>query len=302
MSEEHKACAETANARFETNTWTGSGVGRYNEDYALADLAHGCVVLVDGATGLTKANLVTGESDASWYARSLCKAIVSRLHFGTVRDGEQIRASLLAAGEEVAAAYRSLPGAADLARIDEPNGSLAVLVWDSHRASVTLLGDCTAVVGLCDGSCRTLHDDTLTQLDGKNYARMFAYAIEHGTTMAEARRALNPRFIENRLKMNEPGGYWAADISCRGMVHATTVSFATDEVAWLFACSDGYAAAVDMGVLADAAELGRAVAAGQGVAVGDRLRAAELDDAGCWRVHRSKTSDDATYAFVRIAS
>ena len=281
-------------ATGETQTWTGSGVGRFNEDYAEVRLDAGCAVLVDGATGLTKANLVPGESDAAWYARHLAKALA-----GQLADPARLTVdSYVHAGGEVAQAYRLFDGATDLARIDEPNGSVASLRWQGGQVEVSLLGDCTAVVLMRDGSATVLQDDTLTKLDEENYARMYVYATEHDTTMAEARRALNPRFIENRLKMNEPGGYWAADISCRGMSRVQSWTFDASEVRALFACSDGYAAAVDMGVVADAADLATRVAAGEGQSLGEALRAAEQEDAGCWRVHRSKTSDDATYVLI----
>lgn len=279
---------------WETNTWTGSGEGRHNEDFALIDQDGSSAVLVDGATGLTKANLVAGTSDAAWFAHTFCAELSAR-----IADAEAATSqALFAAGEATAEAYRALPGADALARIDEPNGSLAVLRWSETHAEVSLLGDCTAAVLLRDRPWQVLHDDTLTKLDNENYERMYAYATERGTTMAQARRALNPRFIENRLKMNEPGGYWALDISCRGLVHLQTFAFDPHDVVALFACTDGYAAAVDMGVTATAAELAQRVMAGEGTALGEALRAAEHEDAGCWRVHRSKTSDDATYVLA----
>lgn len=280
----------------ESNTWTGSGVGRQNEDFALVDEEAQCAVLVDGATGLTKANIVPGESDATWFARTLSTCLAPLLadpKMSTIQ-------ALCNAGEATATSYSQFEGAAELARIDQPNGSVAVLRWQAGTVEVTLLGDCTAVVLKRNGSAVALHDDTLTMLDEQNYERMYQHAIRRGTTMAEARKALNPRFIENRLKMNQPDGYWAADISCAGMEHALSWHFDASEVAGLFACSDGYAAAVDMGVCADALELARRVAAGEGAVVGEQLRAAELEDAACWRVHRSKTSDDATYVMVRF--
>ncbi|MBP3893324.1 MAG: hypothetical protein J6D34_04700 [Atopobiaceae bacterium] len=285
-----------ASLTWETNTWTGSGVGRYNEDYALVDMASKSAVLVDGATGLTKVNVVQGESDAAWYARHLCKATVAHLAKKTLPAAK----ALADAAAEVAATYRSFDGAGDLQRIDEPNGSVAVLHWDASQVTVVTLADCTVVVGLQDGTCKVIYDDTLAKLDNQNYERMYSYATSNGVTMAEARRALNPRFIENRLKMNEPGGYWAADISCRGMEHATTTSFDFSDVSWVFACTDGYANAVDMGVTESFESLARAVADGGGVKLGKSLRAAETEDAACWRVHRSKTSDDATYLLVRF--
>lgn len=284
----------SASVRWETLTLPGSGEGRINEDHALVDQQARCAVLIDGATGLTKANLVPGESDAAWYARTLCEELAERLADPAASTTD----ALVEAGLAVARSYRRLPGAASLERIDEPNGSVAILRWQADEVEVSLLGDCTAVVALRDGSCEVMCDDTLTRLDDQNYERMFAYATKHGTTMAHARRALNPYFIENRLKMNEPGGYWAADISCRGMTHALTRTFPLDQVESLFACSDGYASAVTMGVCEGLGELSRRVAAGEGRLVGEELRAAEREDALCWRVHRSKTSDDATYVCV----
>lgn len=280
-----------AQPTWETGTWTGSGEGRRNEDFALVSPAGRCAVLVDGATGLTKVNLVPGESDAAWYARTLTQHLLARLADPTVSTTD----ALVAAGTAAAEAYRLYPGATELSRIDEPNGSLAVVRWDDTTLEVSMLGDCTAAVTLRDGRVHAIHDDTLTKLDDENYARMYAYATAHDTTMAIARRALNDRFIENRLKMNEPDGYWAADISCRGMDHALTYTFPLADVASVCACSDGYADAVTMEVCGTVAELAARVAAGEGAQVADELRRAETADAGCWRHHRSKTSDDATY-------
>jgi len=290
------AASDSRSARCKTGTWTGSGVGRVNEDHALYDERLCCAVLVDGATGLTKANVVPGTSDAAWYAQKLSERLLAHLADPLVTMTD----AFVEAGNEAAEAFRRIPGACRLARIDEPNGSVAVLRWQGTRVQVGLLGDCTAVVVFVDGTTQVLHDATLTLLDDENYERMYRYATERGSTMAEARKALNPRFIENRLKMNEPGGYWAADVSCRGMSHALCHEFAADQVAGLLACSDGYAAAVDMGVVTDAGQLSARVAAGEGATVAAELRSAEELDAGCWRVHRSKTSDDATYVYVAL--
>lgn len=280
--------------RWETQTWAGSGEGRVNEDYALVDAGACCAVLVDGATGLTKVNLVAGTSDAAWYVRRLCEALSQTM----ATTGLALAEALPVAGRLAADDYRLFPGADALARIDDPNGSLAALDWRDGRLTVAMLGDCTAVVSLVDGSHVVLHDDTLTQLDEQNYRRMLAYAQSHDTTMKRARVALNPRFIENRLKMNQPGGYWAADVSCDGMTHAQLSTYPLAAVRSVFSCSDGYAAAVDMGVVPDAAQLASRVEAGEGRMVGQLLREAEQADEGCWRVPRSKTSDDATYLFV----
>lgn len=281
----------------ETRTWAGSGAGRINEDYAVLDAGAGHAVLVDGATGLTKANLVAGESDASWFARELATRTAELLADSETRTAE----ALAQAGKDVAADYLQLPGALTLKREDLPNGSVAILRWSSTQLEVSMLGDCTAVVLLRDGSDVVVHDAALDALDQQNYARMYRYAKRNHQTMAEARRAVNNHFIANRLKMNEPGGYWAADIICRGYGHELVRRFPLEEVAGVFACSDGFIAAVDMGVCADAPTVARRVLAGGGEQLADALRDAEQDDAGCLRVHRSKTSDDATYVAISFA-
>ena len=283
----------------QTCTWTGSGEGRVNEDFAVIREDSGCAVLVDGATGLTKVNLIAGESDASWYARELCERTVDLLGATTQDEGGMPTTTAMDdAAQGVAADYLRLPGAADLTREDLPNGSVAVLRWDGDQLEVTMLGDCTAAVAMRDGSVCVVHDATLDALDQENYERMYRHAVEHGTTMAQARRALNDRFIANRLKMNEPGGYWAADITCRGFGNELVERFPMQEVAGVFACSDGFVAAVEMGVVGDAEELALRTLAGEGQRLAKELRAAERADAELWRVHRSKIGDDATYVAI----
>ena len=293
-----KTASDTHTPSGRRNTWTGSGVGRINEDYAFLTSLQGCAVLVDGATGLTKANVVAGESDAAWYARTLTERLLVRPCGPQVAMADAVFRGWGAGGRKPSAPF---PGATELARIDEPNGSVVALRWQGDQVQVGLLGDCTAVVTMRDGSTPSFHDDTLTKLDDQNYERMYAYATERGTTMAEARKALNPRFIENRLKMNEPGGYWAADVSCRGMAHVLCHAFRLAGSWGFLPASDGYAHAVDMGVVRRAGSWPAAWRPGEGRPWARSLREAEALDAGCWRVHRSKTSDDATYRLIRRA-
>lgn len=163
-----------------------------------------------------------------------------------------------------------------------------------------MLGDCTAAVALRDGTVRVLHDPTLDGLDRENHERMWRYARENGTMMAEARRAVNDGFVHTRLMMNEPDGYWAADVSCRGFGHEMTERFPLDDVAGAIMFSDGYAAAVRMGVVGDMGELAAGTLGGYGVGIAERLRAAEREDGMLMRVHRSKASDDATYVAMRL--
>lgn len=278
----------------ETRSWPGSGAGRVNEDYALIDTAARCAVLVDGATGLTKVNLIAGETDASWYARELTTRTVALLRDPTTPTTQ----ALAQAGTSVASEYLQLPGASTLNREDLPSGCVAILRWTNNELEVVMLGDCTAVVTLRDGSTQEVHDATLDELDRQNFERMYRYAAFNNTTMAEARRAINDRFIENRLKMNEPDGYWAADSTCRGFGHELVGCFSLSQVAGVFACSDGFAATVDMGVCANTTELATRTLAGEGAQLAEDLRAAELADKDLMRVHRSKISDDATYVAV----
>lgn len=281
----------------QTRSWVGSGLGRQNEDYACVDVEARCAVLVDGATGLTGINLVEGQSDAAWYARSLATEAFRRM----VGDAELSGSAALGlSGHEVAESYLSLTGSRELTAADRPNGSAAVLRWDDESVEVTMLGDCTAVVLLANGEASVVHDGTLDALDQANYRLMHQYAVSEGTTMAEARRALNDCFVSNRLLLNEKGGYWAADVSCRGFGHELVRSYPTNEVSDVLLCSDGFVAAVEMGVVSGLAELARIVADGGGEELGRALRAAEQKDSGLWRHPRSKISDDATYVLVSL--
>ena len=278
----------------EARTWPGSGAGRCNEDSARVDLESGCGVLVDGATGLSKSHLTGAESDAAWYSQALVRESLIELADQSQALGEALRA----AGTRVARSYMSLPGAKDAERIDYPNGSLTAVRWDEDRLELASLGDASSVVVMKSGAHVVLHDATLDTLDKLNYERMFRHATEHGTSMREARKALNDRFVEHRLLMNERDGYWAVDVTCRGYGHEWRLEVPCSQVRGVVMCSDGFAAAVDMGVVGDLGELADLVMAGEGERLGRDLRVAELKDEGCWRVHRSKTSDDATYAAI----
>lgn len=277
----------------EIRSWTGSGHARHNEDYACIHESSGTMVLIDGATGLTKANIVVGTSDAAWYAQRLAERCALYLGMDV-----RLQDALRRAGSEVAEEYLAFPGAETLQRIDMPNGSLAAARWSGANLEIAMLGDCYAVVETLDGTWELIHDDTLDKLDQLNYDRMYDYATSRKVSMAEARIALNDCFKANRLRMNEENGYWAADISCRGFGHELTKTFVRGSVRSVFVCTDGYAAAVAMGVAKDVVSIAQGVARGEGERIGELLRKAERKDKLCLRVPRSKPSDDATYAFA----
>ncbi|MDO4851669.1 MAG: protein phosphatase 2C domain-containing protein [Actinomycetota bacterium] len=270
-----------------------------NEDFAAIDLDARIAVVIDGASGLGKTSVTPAKSDAAWFSHMLGTRMVE--HAGDPARG--ILGILLDAQEETAREYRLFPGSGEVPAIDEPSAGVAAAIWDDDSLHVATLGDCLALVAFSDGSTKVFLDGKLPLLDAKAIDEMTRIANESGMTVRQARDtdAVQGMLVRHRLMRNTEEGYWAADITGKGMAHCSVHSFPMAGVRGVFLCSDGYAAAVSEGLFDTVEELASSTFAGNGEETLRDLRDAEAQDSDMDRWPRFKQSDDASYAIVVFA-
>lgn len=284
---------------IELFTDTGTSDTGINEDYVSADLLTGYMVVLDGASNLTKRNLTPCKSDSAWFSHKLGKNIEKTI--GTT--DESITDILYAAGKETADEFNSF--AEKINRDDEPSAGLIVAKWQPDSCSegnleIATLGDCLGVVGFTDGATEIIYDEHLGKLDAKVINKMADLILRNGYSHKEAREAVAEDLMQNRLLRNRENGYSVADPSCLGYKKSLVRKYALDKVKFVFLCSDGCYSAVRMGLVKDYSELAQEIANGKGHEIMRRLRELENIDSQMHKFPRFKISDDATYGLVNF--
>lgn len=280
-------------------TGTGTSDTGINEDYVSADLLTGYMVVLDGASNLTKRNLTPCKSDSAWFSHKLGKNIEKAIG----DTSKPITDILYAAGKETTDEFNSFAEKID--RNDEPSAGLIVAKWQTNSCSdgsleVATLGDCLGVVGFIDGTTEIVYDEHLGKLDATVINKMSDLILRNGYSYKSAREAVAEDLMQNRLLRNRENGYSVADPSCSGYKKSLVRKHAVEKVKFVFLCSDGCYSAVRMGLGKDYSELAQGIANGKGHEIMRRLRELENEDSQMHKFPRFKISDDATYGLVNF--
>jgi len=199
--------------------------------------------VIDGASVLSKINIIDENSDAAWFAGQLKERLCRRLQSDVKTPTETILEEIIRElhGEYCrAAAEKGIrePG-------DSPSTSIALFRRVEERIEFFGLGDCTGAAELEDGTISLFKDASLAVLDSSVLKKMKELHRQTGISVLEARAACNNLLLENRMKRNREGGYWILDLSGDGIGHGVKASWPAASLKTFFACSDGFAQLVD---------------------------------------------------------
>ena len=109
--------------------------------------------------------------------------------------------------------------------------AVAITVRHGDRLTVAVLGDCTATLRLADGRSITVTDPAVRALD----------AAALGGNPEE----LQARFLDHRLRMNQPGSYWILADQPAAAEHVTSETVPADLVTEVVLETDGHNAPPD---------------------------------------------------------
>lgn len=223
----------------------------HNED--AIHLAPTCIVVVDGASGLSRESVMGWASDAQWFSHRLADLACEQSTGAWASQSSAMRHALSELRREFGKALDSEPSLARTrSRADLPSASVAMARLTSTHLEIFSLGDCTTLVGYMDGSVEAIHDASVTRLDGATISLMVHLARANGTSVRSARELVDDDLRVHRMLMNrDHDGYWIADLSGAGIDHATVFRRRLGEVRDVALMTDGFAAAYDVLGLVD---------------------------------------------------
>lgn len=259
-----------------------------------------CFVL-DGASVLSKINIVDEQSDAAWFASQIKEKLCSRLEAGAPEPTDVLLSEIIG---ELADIYY---GTAEKKGIEPPadSPSAGIALFRIRKGSIEFfgLGDCTGVVRKADDKVLVMKDTRLSAFDGQVLGRMAEMHRETGISVMEAREKCSDMLIENRSRRNKDNGYWILDLSGAGIDHALTCSWPSDSIKAFFCCSDGFAQLTDVfGIYKDYAGLLEAAESADLIKLCETLFAEQDKDPQANRFPRFKFRDDTSCLWGEPAS
>ncbi|HEY5338845.1 MAG TPA: protein phosphatase 2C domain-containing protein [Rhizomicrobium sp.] len=263
-------------------------------DDAMAHDEHAGVVF-DGATGLGE-NLMPGQSDAAWLATFGSRRLMAHL-----KDGDAPKDAARAAMQDAQKSYEALRKRAPKERYEIPYASMMLACANAKGAGMLWFGDCAALVKRPDAPVEVVG----VAFDARTLesARVARLAAKHG--LSPAAGINRPEYMEALRKArnyaNTAKGHYIFAPDPVGADHASEQRITAPAGTVFLLCSDGF--------LALASDYGRytpetliAAAQSKGLkALGEELRAIEVDDPDGTKFPRFKTSDDATALLMRLA-
>ena len=199
--------------------------------------------VIDGASVLSKINIVDEQSDAAWFATQIKERLCARFDVDNKTPTDVILKEIIDDLNRIycdtaIAKCMEIPS-------DSPSAGIALFRQMSDEIEFYGVGDCTGAIKMMDGNVEVLKDNRLCALDGCVIERMAELHRKTGISVLEAREKCNDLLLNNRSKRNKDGGYWILDLSGIGIGHATICSWPAESVKTVFACSDGFAQLID---------------------------------------------------------
>lgn len=266
------------------------GSGDFNEDI-IGLSPYGAWVL-DGATGLNNKNLVSTESDAKWYVNWWN----SYLHENMKRE-DSLKEIIKDGIEEITEEYNKLIGDNKIEAIDFPSCSCSILKFYEDKIEYLLLGDCTLLLDHNE-TVKILKDETICGLDKKVFDFMEEIKDSRGMTLNEKKAKVMPIIIENRLKKNTEGGYWALEFSKDAVDNCVSGFIDLEDEIKIMMTSDGFSCGYDRYKIFDKDEMMK-VAQVKGIDyIYRKVRKLEKDDEMAIEFPRFKIYDDSSCVYL----
>lgn len=246
-------------------------------------------MVVDGASGLTKADHMHMQSDAGWFSHFLCAYLASH------NDSKRTLSDLLKeACLQAKARFENCP------EIEQPSCALAILrknqVTDSYEYLV--LGDCVLLIERTDHSVMRITDPNIGSFDQMAIDEMERLSEERHEPFLAQRPAVHSILVHNRGMKNKPDGYAIADLSTDWLGRQLTGFFPIEQFLQAALYSDGFDQLQSFLNLSDGGFAGYLFSRKADELI-DELFEKQEQDADCSRLPRLKKRDDTSLILVR---
>jgi len=195
--------------------------------------------LLDGATGLSGANLTDEKSDARWYTKWWDSYLSNHL-----KDDIPIAQIITNGIHQVLIDFHEAIGNKLCRKLDYPSSSIIVLKWHEHNIEYFSLGDSPLMIQNGD-SLEEITDKIVPSLDAKVFNAIKQAIEEHNITSWEAKKFVQPMLKEHRMMLNTEEGYWILGFDAKAVSKAFQGILNINEPTKILMASDGFSAFVD---------------------------------------------------------
>ncbi len=253
--------------------------------------------VLDGATGLASAPVVSEQSDARWLVEKANEALRD---FGDVED-----LSLSDLFHNVIS-YLKISFSDEAIRIpsvshEYPSSSMIFTRYSEGLLEYASLGDCRLLLRRKSGDVVSLGGNhMLSALDQLALDKSSEHPDVDTLTVADRFKGSLPILREHRDIANSEGGYWLLGLDVEAASHISEGALHVEPGDEVLLMSDGFYRLVNVfGKISESGIFD--IARDNGLEeLGARLRITERSDPECIDHPRFKVSDDATALFIRI--
>lgn len=202
---------------------------KFNEDeyYTSDDF----IFVLDGASGLTKLNVMT-EDDAYWFVNRLKEEIIRRKGYERIVD------IVCESVEAVRDEYKL-----DFSKMDKremPAACLSLFRIKDQKLQYFGLGDSVGIIEKVNGEVECYFDENIERLDMVAFLEMKRISEKQDIPFLSARKFVNNILLQNRDFRNKENGFYALDLTLDWLPGFTYKEWDLNEISRVTCMSDGF--------------------------------------------------------------
>ncbi|MBC2575620.1 hypothetical protein [Peptostreptococcus canis] len=228
------------------------GTNVYNED--ISGFNENYVWIIDGATGLSRTNHMPDHTDARWYSYWWDNYLRENAT-ADIEIDELIKKGIKKVREDFTSnLFRDYGiGFSDLAKIEHPSASIAIVKLDGEKMHYLVLGDCRIYTN--DEKIPRIADESVSKLDEQVFESMKNLNDFGYIHISEIRNMVKMQIIENRLKYNTDEGYWILSFDEKAVDKALKGTIELNDNTKFMMATDGYHALSEKYKMVEESEL-----------------------------------------------
>ena len=266
-----------------------------NEDIAFIN--NYAAWILDGATGLSRKNLVDTESDAKWFVEQWDEYLKKNIMKWNMELKDIVSEGIKQINNNF---HTNLNDSqkSNLQSIDLPSSTIALIRWDKNYIDYLLLGDCTLMFKNNNNEIKYIKDETLDHLDGIVIEFMTREKKKNSISHIEARELAMDLLVKHRSLKNKPNGYWSLGFSKESAEKAKVGKEKLEKESKILLMSDGFSILFNKYTKVKKEEIFDIIEQEGLKSCYKLIREIEDNDPECIQYPRLKKSDDSSAIFI----
>jgi len=185
--------------------------------------------------------------------------------------------------------------------LDPPSASIAIIRIKDTRLEHYVLGDCSILIEMKNGTYQKIKDDRVTQLDNKVIKKMIQLHDKKSISVVETNPLVKHLIVENRKKKNTQGGYWILTVDGKGIEEGDQGEISSEGLSKMCLLTDGFSEYYEvLGLAPSYKEFLDEISLADLEAFYSRIRETQCEDKYCNKFPRIKPKDDATIVYMEF--